>query len=82
MTLINLLASNLPAFVCTALLLSLLIGSFLNVVIYRLPKILISDWKSQAREILGLTAEPRRETFNLILPNSRCPPPTHQTHPS
>ena len=33
----DILAGNLPAFVCVCLVLGLLIGSFLNVVIYRLP---------------------------------------------
>lgn len=56
-------------------LLGLLVGSFLNVVIYRLPKMLESQW---ARECAALQAgangpEPTgEETFNLLLPRSRC----------
>ncbi|MGK0340324.1 MAG: leader peptidase (prepilin peptidase)/N-methyltransferase, partial [Candidatus Azotimanducaceae bacterium] len=68
--------------VSVALVLGLLIGSFLNVVIFRLPVMLERDWQSQAKQILDISdetedgfsndkAEP--ETFNLVLPNSRCP---------
>ncbi len=81
MTLFSLLAGNLPAFVCAVLLLSLLIGSFLNVVIYRLPKMLLHDWQTQAREILNLPAETSGKIFNLILPNSSCPHCSHEIKP-
>src|SRR5512135_141604 len=58
-------------------LLSLLVGSFLNVVIHRLPIMLDRDWKAQARELLadatnGPTTPPA-EKYNLIVPRSRCP---------
>jgi leader peptidase (prepilin peptidase)/N-methyltransferase len=79
--LLELLAGNLPAFVFTCLILGLLIGSFLNVVIYRLPKMMQRDWREQAREILELPAEPRGETFNLVLPNSKCPHCNHEIRP-
>ena len=75
------LAGNLPAFVFSCLVLGLLIGSFLNVVIYRLPKLMQRDWREQAREILELPAEPRGETFNLVLPNSKCPHCNYQIRP-
>ncbi|HWV10059.1 MAG TPA: A24 family peptidase [Pseudomonas sp.] len=78
MHLINLLAGNLPAFVLCALLLGLLIGSFLNVVVYRLPKMMQRDWRIQAREVLELPEEPAGKTFNLILPNSSCPHCNHE----
>jgi leader peptidase (prepilin peptidase)/N-methyltransferase len=58
--------------------LGLLVGSFLNVVVYRLPKMMLRDWKAQAREVLELPPEPPTETFNLILPHSRCPHCSHQ----
>ncbi len=61
-----------------ALMVGLIIGSFLNVVIYRLPIMLDRDWKEQAREVLDLSAEPDDATFNLILPNSHCPACNHQ----
>ncbi|MFP6850615.1 MAG: A24 family peptidase [Pseudomonas sp.] len=78
---LDFLAGNLPAFICVSLLLGLLIGSFLNVVIYRLPKMMQRDWREQAREILELPAEPQKETFNLVLPNSSCPHCAHEIKP-
>jgi len=53
---------------------SLAVGSFLNVVIYRLPVMLERQWRSQAREILQpeQLAE-KTEPFNLMVPRSRCP---------
>ncbi|MCY1294262.1 Type 4 prepilin-like proteins leader peptide-processing enzyme [compost metagenome] len=59
-------------------LLGLLIGSFLNVVIHRLPKMMFRDWQEQAREALSLPAEPKGAVFNLVLPNSRCPHCSHE----
>ena len=53
-------------------LLGLLIGSFLNVVVYRLPKMLEQQWKDEAAELAG-TELPERAPFNLMLPRSRCP---------
>ncbi|WP_252272670.1 prepilin peptidase [Pseudomonas subflava] len=81
MQLIEFLAGNLPAFVLLATMLGLLIGSFLNVVIYRLPVMMQRDWRQQAREILELPEEPKQGTFNLILPNSCCPNCGHQIRP-
>ncbi|WP_341303787.1 A24 family peptidase [Pseudomonas sp. TMP25] len=75
------LAGNLPAFICVCLVLGLLIGSFLNVVVYRLPKMMQRDWREQAREILELPAETQPETFNLVLPNSQCPHCAHEIKP-
>ena len=78
---IELLAGNLPAFVFSCLVLGLLIGSFLNVVVYRLPKMLEREWSAQAREILGLAEAPLGEAFNLVLPNSKCPHCNHEIRP-
>ncbi|WJN60345.1 A24 family peptidase [Pseudomonas sp. SO81] len=81
MAVVDFLAGNLPAFVLIATLLGLLVGSFLNVVIYRLPVMMQRDWRQQAREILELPEEPKQDTFNLILPNSCCPHCGHQIRP-
>ena len=78
---LDFLAGNLPAFVCVSLLLGLLIGSFLNVLIYRLPKMMHRDWREQAREILELPVEAQAATFNLVLPNSSCPHCAHEIKP-
>ena len=81
MSVIDFLASHVLAFVLCALLIGLLVGSFLNVVIYRLPKMMQRDWREQAREILELPAETQPETFNLVLPNSQCPHCAHEIKP-
>jgi leader peptidase (prepilin peptidase)/N-methyltransferase len=65
-------------FVAVAGLLGLLVGSFLNVVIYRLPVIMERDFRVQAKAILDGEAAALRElesqdTFNLMVPRSRCP---------
>ncbi|MCL6416085.1 A24 family peptidase [Aestuariirhabdus sp. Z084] len=64
-------------FLPSALLLGLVVGSFLNVVIYRIPIMLQRDWKRQCDELLEQEAsEPsdgHPERFNLITPNSHCP---------
>ncbi|WP_372824802.1 A24 family peptidase [Polaromonas sp.] len=65
--------SGLPAGADATLagILGLLIGSFLNVVIYRLPKIMERQWSLECAEITG-TAPPAAESFNLLVPRSRC----------
>jgi leader peptidase (prepilin peptidase)/N-methyltransferase len=80
MNVVEFLASNTLAFVLCALLLGLLVGSFLNVVIHRLPIMMQHDWRAQAREFLDLPAEPRA-TFNLFLPHSHCPHCDHEIRP-
>lgn len=52
-------------------LLGLLIGSFLNVVIYRLPVILEAQWQAECAELQGKT-QPDAPAFNLMVPRSRC----------
>ena len=55
-----------------SLAIGLLVGSFLNVVAYRLPVMMQREWEAEAAEMAG--AEPAAtETFNLAVPRSRCP---------
>jgi leader peptidase (prepilin peptidase)/N-methyltransferase len=60
---------------CTALagVVGLLVGSFLNVVIYRLPVMMQRSWRKECLEYLELPPEPEAAPFNLALPPSRCP---------
>lgn len=55
--------------VCTVI--GLCVGSFLNVVIHRLPKMLENRWRAEAAEFTGETLAVER--FNLAVPRSRCP---------
>ncbi|TAK72190.1 MAG: prepilin peptidase [Betaproteobacteria bacterium] len=60
--------------ICLAL--GLCVGSFLNVLIYRLPKMMERDWTLQCAELRGEEA-PKQDTFNLAQPRSRCPACAH-----
>jgi leader peptidase (prepilin peptidase)/N-methyltransferase len=60
------------AMVVIAGLIGLCVGSFLNVVIHRLPKMLERGWREQCAEISG-QAPPELPTYNLISPRSQCP---------
>ena len=57
--------------------LGLLVGSFLNVVIYRLPKMLERQWTAECAE-MAATDLPADAPFNLMVPRSRCPHCSHQ----
>src|SRR3954447_4629940 len=59
-------------------LLGLCIGSFLNVVIHRLPIMLERGWKQESAELLGVEVAPdEAEAINLCKPGSRCPSCKH-----
>src|SRR5882672_4524637 len=69
---------NPVLFAGSVFLLGLVIGSFLNVVIYRLPIMLERDWRAQAAELLSpaaaATSPPAAaEPFSLSTPRSACP---------
>ena len=64
-------------FVPTSLVVGLAIGSFLNVVIYRLPKIMEQEWREQCAELHG-EAPPAVPRFNLATPPSSCPACGHR----
>ncbi len=70
-----------------ALVLGLLVGSFLNVVVYRLPVMMEREWREHCAELAagdtqGESAPPEgeatAETFNLLVPRSRCPNCGHE----
>lgn len=72
MPLVEFLAGSMPAFISVILILGLLIGSFLNVVIHRLPLMLHREWQQQCHELIGSDA-PDTPRLTLSMPRSRCP---------
>lgn len=60
-----------------ALVFGLCVGSFLNVVIHRLPKMLERGWRAECAELAGAPAPPP-ETYNLVVPRSACPSCGHR----
>ena len=61
-------------FVAVAFAYALMIGSFLNVVIYRLPIMMQREWRDQCKELQKELPEDLPEgRFNLVVPRSRCP---------
>ncbi|SDU19929.1 prepilin peptidase [Halopseudomonas salegens] len=74
MEILDYLASHALAFILLTGLLGLIVGSFLNVVIHRLPRMLEREWLHQCREMLEPEKEqPAESTYNLVLPHSHCP---------
>lgn len=69
---VRLLQESPPFFAALAGILGLAVGSFLNVVIHRLPKMLEREWKAQCDELSGRQPEPAPR-YNLIAPRSACP---------
>jgi leader peptidase (prepilin peptidase)/N-methyltransferase len=69
------LAELAPAYwVALALLLGLLVGSFLNVVIHRLPIMLERQWRAEIAALHPQEAPPAAtEPYNLVVPRSACP---------
>lgn len=65
------------AWVWLAALLGLIVGSFLNVVIHRLPRMMEAEWAEQCAELRGETVavKPR---YNLWIPRSACPSCGHE----
>ncbi len=76
MSIIQLLQNNPALFAAVVALLSLAIGSFLNVVIHRMPKMIERQWRIEVAESSGQTA-PAEPRYNLMVPRSQCPACAH-----
>ena len=71
---IELLQTSLPLWTATAVVIGLLVGSFLNVVIHRLPRMLQQGWQRECRLLLELPDQPSEsKPESLVFPGSRCP---------
>lgn len=71
---IDFLQENTSVFLISIFVLGLLVGSFLNVVIYRLPRILENGWKAECSELLDIKpAEHNPAELTLSKPASTCP---------
>jgi leader peptidase (prepilin peptidase)/N-methyltransferase len=68
---------SMTAEITSALIVGLCVGSFLNVVIHRLPKMMEREWHEQCAELHGKELEPA-PPLNLSQPRSRCPACGHQ----
>lgn len=74
----NVLATSPAALIIFAALIGLMVGSFLNVVIYRLPIMMQQSWRRECQEFLELPADPPDHAhFSLVLPSSHCPQCKH-----
>jgi leader peptidase (prepilin peptidase) / N-methyltransferase len=61
-----------PVLVVAVAVFGLAIGSFLNVVIHRLPRMMQAEWDAQCAELEGREAVPAA-SYNLVVPRSHCP---------
>lgn len=74
MDIIDYFSDNIEAFLFCIAFFALFIGSFLNVAIYRLPKMMEQSWSEDCRVYLGLKSQqPEGEKLGLSLPFSHCP---------
>lgn len=73
----SILQANSTLFIIVSVIFGLMVGSFLNVVIYRLPKMMEQEWHNNFLELQGkeATAQPK---FTLAKPRSACPHCAHK----
>ena len=72
---LELISGSAPIFIVVVFAFTLLIGSFLNVVIHRLPIMMEREWREQAAELTNTPSESKlpEGRFDLVIPRSRCP---------
>ena len=80
MQVLELIESEQILLTLLAMVLGCTVGSFLNVVCLRLPKMMEREWRTQCHELLGTTPDPE-QPFNLAFPPSRCPQCGHSIAP-
>jgi leader peptidase (prepilin peptidase) / N-methyltransferase len=71
--LIDVFAASPVLFTVACAVVGLLVGSFLNVVIHRVPLMLQRQWRAECAEIAGAAAAGSQTPFNLVVPRSACP---------
>ncbi len=72
MTFLDLLRSSPALFIGLSVTVGLMVGSFLNVVVHRLPKMLEREWRAQCAALAGEDAA-ADTPYNLVVPRSACP---------
>lgn len=85
MAIIDLISTSPTTLVILTIILGLLVGSFLNVVVYRIPIMLQREWKEQCCEFLEIDPPANSKDdptsnfkqFNLFKPDSHCPNCNH-----
>ena len=70
----------LPLFYAAGGVLGLVVGSFLNVVILRLPRMIEAAWRAECRDFLNMApiSKTEAQTYNLLRPGSACPKCGHR----
>ena len=77
MSVLEVYRSNPWLLITIAVVAGLMVGSFLNVVIHRLPKLMERQWRAECAELTGAAALPA-ERYNLFVPRSSCPACGHR----
>ena len=68
----NVLQQSSPIFITLSVILGLMVGSFLNVVIHRLPKMMAHEWHNNCLELQGKEVQ-KSSKYTLAVPRSACP---------
>ncbi|WP_430231867.1 prepilin peptidase [Nitrosomonas communis] len=77
MTLTDSLQHSSAIFIAFSTIIGIIVGSFLNVVIYRLPRMMERAWHQQCAELRGENIH-HSPVFNLVIPRSTCPQCEHR----